>query len=112
MFAAAFYLAGTGLWRVGRDLRRGASTPFTAALPFVFGMLTGYAAGAFSLSRSYVLPTYLTLALAQTYLSLAQPVPDPGDLVNTRWIKKFAMIALGGAAFVKFSTQILGVLNG
>ncbi len=112
MLFAAFYLGGTGLWRAGRDLRCGAPTPFTVALPYVFGLLTGYAAGAFSLSRSYVLPTYLTLAVSQTYLSLAQPVPVPGDLVNTRWIKKFAMIAIGGAAFVKFSTQILGVLNG
>ena len=112
MFFAAFYFAAVGLWRVGRNTRLAPPTPFSRALPFVFGMLAGYAGGAYSLSRCYVLPTYLALGIAQTYLILAEPNPPPDGRVDRTWPKRFLLIAVGGAVLVKFGTQILGTING
>jgi hypothetical protein len=106
-FIAAFYTAGRSLWRVRQPPVGAAPDPFTAALPFVFGLLAGYAGGAFSLSRSFVLLTYLVLGIAQSYLAIVEPTPPPVDQVNGAWVKRAVVVAIVGALVLKFTTMVL-----
>lgn len=78
LFLASFGLAFVGLARV----KRAANEAVTAAPdadvdallalgPCVLAGLAGYAAGLFSLSRNYGVPTYLMLGIAAAYLDMA-----------------------------------------
>lgn len=71
VFVSLFALAAWGLYRAGRP--GPPATRLAGVRPYLFGMVFGYAAGLFSLSRNFVVPTYLVLGLASAYLSLAVP---------------------------------------
>jgi O-antigen ligase len=87
-FLGAFYLALIGLQRCRAD-----DDPLIQLRPFLMAMIAGYVAGILALSRSYVVPTYLMLALAVVYHRLAgfeQPL--------TR--RLIARLFLNGVAFL------------
>jgi O-antigen ligase len=64
----------------------------------VLGLILGYAAGCFSLSRNMIEPTYLVLGLVAAYLSLPA-VPKPGwYVVPAAWLKYAAV--LGATVFI------------
>jgi hypothetical protein len=69
-------------------------------LPYVTAMLAGFAVSMFSLSRNYVVPTYMVLGLATAYVQIAggqaQPLPLRFD---SRFLKR---LAVAGVAFIAF----------
>ena len=69
LFLAAFFLSALGLHRVKPVW----SPPLVLLRPFVFAIVIGYAGGVFSISRNYVVPTYLVLGLAASYFQLVRP---------------------------------------
>jgi hypothetical protein len=63
-------------------------------------------AGMFSLSRNYVLPTYLVLGLATAYLRLAAP-PDrePWFRLDAAMVKLLAAVSVAALVFLKLFTM-------
>jgi O-antigen ligase len=102
LYLAAFVAAGVALYRV-----RPADPLLAALRPFVLAVLVGYAGGTFSLSRNYVVPTYLVLGLADAYLRTAVPFPPPGAGLSWRTVGRF--LVLGGVGFLALRslTQVL-----
>jgi hypothetical protein len=73
-------------------------------------MVVGYAAGIYSLSRNYIVPTYLCLGLAASFLSMAVPNPPYEMRASKRWFMRLAIVGVGGLVFLKFFTQFAGAL--
>lgn len=102
LYLAAFVAAGVALYRVRP------TDPLLAALrPFVLAILVGYAGGTFSLSRNYVVPTYLVLGLADAYLRTAVPFPPPAAGLSWRMVVR--LLVVGGVGFLalRLLTQLL-----
>lgn len=99
LYLAAWYWTG----------RRALTAPPTGDVllarlrPFLLAMLAGFAAGSFSLSRNYVIPTYLILGLGMCYGMLAHPGDRPANAVRTT-----AILGVGGFVALKVLTMILG----
>jgi hypothetical protein len=102
-FLGAFYWAARLLRRA-----RPADPGLLRARPFVVAMFAAYAAGIYSLSRDYVIPTYLLLALVTCYVRLAEPAP-PGEFrVSLGWARRTAVVGLAGLVGLKLFTQFAG----
>jgi putative inorganic carbon (HCO3(-)) transporter len=113
LFAGAFFLAAAGVYRLTRHVGYWAHDPeFTGLRPFVLAMVVGYAAGAFSVSRDYVVQTYMILGLAVAYISICLPVP-PDEYRSTpaTWVR-VALVGIGGLVFIKVMTQALVQFGG
>jgi putative inorganic carbon (hco3(-)) transporter len=72
---------------------------------YVLPILLGYAIGAYSLSRCYIVPTYLVLALMESYATLAGVRVPIYSTVDANWFRRAAIIGVGGLVFLKFFTQ-------
>ncbi len=64
LFLGAFGLAAVALWRLRSRTFAILDPEVRRALPYVLAVVVGYAAGVLSLSRPYVVPTYLVFGLA------------------------------------------------
>jgi putative inorganic carbon (hco3(-)) transporter len=107
-YAGAFFLAVVGVARLPRhgdfwihDYR------FTALQPFILALVVAYAAGTFTLSRSYAVPTFQMLALATTYMRVALPDPPDEYRLNRPQIIRLILVGVGALVFLKFFTQAL-----
>lgn len=109
-FLGAFYIAARLVERSNRDRDAPAPAYLPAQRIFVFAACAAYAAGAYSLSRQFVLPTYITLGLASAYLELNGRLPDRFRVSN-RWFVRLSVISVLGFLALKFMTQGLGVLG-
>jgi O-antigen ligase len=77
---------------------RAASTEseITRLRPYLLAIITGYAVGMLSLSRAYVVPTYLVLALAVAYSQIARAAPaaTPFPRVGTRLVLRLSALSV------------------
>lgn len=64
--------------------------------PCIAGILAGYATGVFSLSRAYIVPTYLVFGLAASFLHLAGTTGLASDVVINRKLLTRLGIASAG----------------
>ncbi len=102
-FFGAFWWAATWARRVAPE-----TGPALAQLgPFVQAIVVGYAGGAFSVSRVYVLPTYLTLGLAVCYLRLAQPAVPEWACFNRRLAIRLAGVSVAGFVAMNVIVRLL-----
>src|SRR5262249_52301436 len=85
-FVAAFYLAIAALHRLKRRSLRISNPEIRRLRPYLFALVASYAVGMLSLSRGYVVPTYLTLGLAAAYLRLANVRPTLPLLRVSPWL--------------------------
>jgi hypothetical protein len=109
LFTAAFVFA---VWTVattrpGPGLTPDATRELAGFRLVLFGLLASYIAGMFSLSRNYVPPTYLNLALATIYLRLAAPAGLKWFVVNPRFLWRVAQIGLATYALHKLLVILL-----
>jgi hypothetical protein len=112
LFLAAFLLAAWAVWttRPCPSLPPAEADELARLRPVIFGLLVSYMAGMFSLSRNYIPPTYLNLALATVYVRLAVPERldwlriDRPMLVRLCWITVLGYVGLKLfiGAFVQF----------
>lgn len=79
--------------------------------PYVFALLIAYAVGCYSLTRNFVLPTYITLGMASAYINMAYPELPEQFQISTSWFKKMAILSLIGFAVLKLMTQGMGMLG-
>jgi hypothetical protein len=111
LFLVAFVLAVRVLYSLRPEARPQIPRGLAAFQPFLMAMVVGYAAGMYSLSRNYIVPTYLCLGIAQAYLTLAMPKPPAEYRLSPVWAKQTALVGVGGLVFLKFFTQFAGSMG-
>jgi putative inorganic carbon (hco3(-)) transporter len=81
---------------------------WTAKLrPIIMALLAGYAGGAYSLSRCYVLPTFMLLGIIEAYLAQRPDFRSGEHAVSSLWFQKFIFMAVLGFIGLKLMTQFL-----
>lgn len=103
MFTYACWL----LYRLGRELPAPAWA--VQARPFAFAVTVGYAVGCYSLTRNFVVPTYLIVGLASAVLTPSHPYPLDPYRVDGRWFLRWAGLSVAGFVFIRLLTQALGL---
>lgn len=79
MFFGCFFFAALQLYRMVR-IPEGVTNPELLRMrPFLVALLTGWATALFSLSRCYVVPTYLVLGTCAAYLNLIWIHTESGE---------------------------------
>ena len=69
--------------------------------PYLMAAVAGYAAGLVSLSRNYIVPTYLVIGVAHVYLNMVSAyLPLPAQSVTMRLI--FRVLVLSAVTVVAF----------
>jgi putative inorganic carbon (HCO3(-)) transporter len=107
VFAGLFALSGTMLWSVRP------SNPLLGRLrPFVLAALIGYAGGIFSISRNYVVPTFMILGLADAYLRVAYPHPPARYRVSPQLMGFAVVVGVTGWVGLRLLTAVLFGLGG
>lgn len=105
-FAGMFYWAGVLLRQTPAD--GSGSAPGLARLrPFVIAMQAAYTVGLLSISRNYVVPTYLELALASCFAGLARPA----SATSRGMVRRTVLVGLGTFVTLKLFTQLMGQLG-
>jgi O-antigen ligase len=109
LFAGMVYFA---LWPLERLVRHRATITdpdLRRMLPFVMASVAAYATGMMSLSRNYVLPTYLVLGLSAAYqrmVKTSHPLPD--QKCESLFPARLACLGMGIIVFVYVAVRTLG----
>jgi len=106
-FLGAFLLGLRLLDRLGKGVD--AAGWAVEARHFGFAVLAAYAVGCYSLTRNYVIPTYLVLGLASVLLETSVARLPVRFQVNREWFKRAVLFAICGLVFIKFATQGMGL---
>lgn len=104
-FLLAFLLSGWMCHQIGRKWE--APDWAVEARPYVFGVLVGYAMGCYSVTRNFVVPTYLMLGLVSVVIEQAIPVLPEHYRVNSRWFFYLFLLGVFGLVFLRIATLIL-----
>jgi hypothetical protein len=102
IFLCAFAMAFKSVYRLGLRTPVPLQPELERLRPYLMAMIVGYAAGLMSLSRMYVVPTYLVLGLAVVFTEIARQagvvvvaVPRTRTVVAMR-MGAFGVMFLGG----------------
>jgi hypothetical protein len=106
MFLGAFALAFRVLQRIGPSMTRASDADLLRLRPYLMAIVAGYAAGMMSLSRTYVVPTYLILGLAAAYIEIARGqaalnLPKVSTRLTARLVMLGGGFLIGTYAFVR-----------
>ena len=97
MRVGAFWFAATSLWKLSRGalFRQASNATFRSLLPCVLGLLLGSAVSQMSLSRCYVVPTYLAFGMASAYHCESRRQGLPAAMpVTPRRIGQLALLSV------------------
>ena len=107
-FLGMFGIVGLALWKLCRSRDEIEHPALRHYLPYVLGMLAAFAISMMSLSRNYVVPTYLVAGTAAAYHRLAQPgTSQPPVAFNEKTITWLAIGSVGFIAFIYFYIKVL-----
>jgi len=84
LFFGCFFFSGLALIRMRRFLSRIPDRDLRRMYPFVAAVLVGWCMGMMSLSRCYVVPTYMVAAIGAVYVNLVRAHLKPVPLL-IRW---------------------------
>jgi len=107
VFLAAFLLAAGAVWtaRPCPSLPPEDADELARLRPVIFGLLVSYMVGMFSLSRNYIPPTYLNLALATVYVRLAAPEGLDWLRIDRRMLARLFGVTVLGYVGLKLFIQ-------
>jgi O-antigen ligase len=96
LFLAAFLYPLWAIYRIGDPKCRDLLPPELARMrPYLLAAIAGYAGAMLTLSRNYIVPTYLILGLAAAYLRFVQAsVPLPELKLNQRMVGRLAVASV------------------
>jgi putative inorganic carbon (hco3(-)) transporter len=110
-FLGVFAISALALWQLSTRRRQIADPTLRRLFPFMCALLVAYGVSMFSLSRCYVVPTYLIAGLVASYLRMAAPqaafkLPTlSGKLLQRLATAEAAMIAVT-YLFVKVAVRL------
>jgi putative inorganic carbon (HCO3(-)) transporter len=107
LLGGALYLGAFSLAVVSTHQSRPADPLLARLRPFVLAVVVGYAGGTFTLSRNYVIPTYLVIGLADAYLRIAHPYSPPSHRVDGRLMIWLVKLGVAGFLVLRLVTQVL-----
>jgi hypothetical protein len=90
LFFGCFYLAAVQLYRVGHLKDPVWHAELIRMRPYLSALLAGWCMSMFSLSRCYVVPTYLVLGMQAAYLNLVR-IHTPGLRPLMFWNRRLVM---------------------
>ncbi|MEI8378519.1 MAG: O-antigen ligase family protein [Planctomycetota bacterium] len=100
MFFGCFFFIGMQLYRMGRLPEPVLNDELVRMRPFICAMVAGWCMSIFSLSRCYVVPTYLLIGTATTYLNLVWIHTASGEpLVIWNRLHAIRLAVASGTAF-------------
>ena len=79
LFFGCFFFAGMQLYRMGRLTEPVRHPELVRLRPFISALLAGWVTSIMSLSRCYVVPTYLILGIIASYLNLVWIYTESGE---------------------------------
>ena len=108
LFTCAFAFAIVGVWLLPREPEfANRSVAFQRLQPFVVAMIVAYAAGLFSLTRNFVVPTYMMLGLCAAYTRLALPATPAAYRLSATRLRQMVIVGIFGLAFLKVITTVM-----
>jgi hypothetical protein len=102
-FFGCFFFSGLALFRVTNPKLKWKHAELKRFAPYLAGILGGWGVGLFTLSRCYVVPTYMIFGMCATYINLAGPrLEESCWLVawNRPHVQKLLMGSAGLLAFL------------
>lgn len=109
-FVSLGYLAISQLWRLRRHETAVEDPELWRLRPYLLGIVCGYCAGILSLSRCYIVPTYLVFGLAAAYLNqvkIAPGEPSPLWQFNSSLFLRLSGIGIGALVALEFGSRLL-----
>ncbi len=101
-FFGCFFFAGLALFRVTDPKLELKHPELKRFAPYLAGILAGWAVGLFTLSRCYVVPTYMIFGTAASYIALAGPRLAPACWL-VAWDRPHVhKLVMGSAALLAF----------
>ena len=110
-FLGVFAISAFTLWQLGKKRKQIVDPTLRRLFPFVCALLVAYGVSMFSLSRCYVVPTYLVAGLVASYIRLAAPLATfklpsfNGKLLQRLATAEVAMIA-ATYLFIKIAVRL------
>jgi O-antigen ligase len=95
-FVGAFFLAVTSLRKVDSTSEASVEAELARFRPYLLAVVCGYMVGMFSLSRVYIVPTYLILGLVAAYTQMTSMESARAELRLLRRLLLVSCLALGG----------------
>jgi hypothetical protein len=104
-FLAAFLFLAWMIYQIGQSIP---STTWTLqSRHYAFAVLIGYAAGNYSLTRNYAVPTYLVLGLASVVVSLSTSSLPEKYRVSSTWFVRLFIASILGFVGIRVATILL-----
>lgn len=108
LFLGAFYLAARAIQQKPEDGEFDKEPMLRRMRPFVFAMVIAYAAGSYSISRNFVVPTYMILGIAAAFIAMANYDGIPEWFrFDQRMVKRLAVVGAIGWIFLFLFTKSL-----
>ena len=110
-FLGVFAISAFTLWRLSRQQKQITDPTLRQLMPFICALLVAYCVSMFSLSRCYVLPTYLVAGVAASFVRLAAPLAQLKlPSFNSYVIQRLAVAEVGMIAltyvFIKVAIRL------
>lgn len=102
-FFGCFFFAALALFRVTDPTLKLRHPELRRFAPYLAAILAGWGVGLFSLSRCYVVPTYMVLGMAASFLALAGPQLSPACWIvawNKTHVQRLVVCSAGLLAFL------------
>ena len=97
LFFGCFFFSLWTLYRLSRQIPQASQLPTASFLPYIAAMLIGWGTGLMSLSRCYVVPTYLVIGSVAAYANLvSRNLRPPRPIVY--WDKKHVGVLIAASA--------------
>jgi hypothetical protein len=108
VFLSIFYLSLWLPYRLDAERLRAAAPELRRMRPYLMAVVAGYSIGIFSLSRNYVVPTYLYPGLISVYTRLACPEPfPPVARFDFRLIRRLTLVSVGVITFLHVYVRLM-----
>jgi O-antigen ligase len=103
-FVSAFYLAVVSLHQIKRAAAESLDPESCRLRPYLMAMVAAYVVGMLSLSRCYVIPTYLLLGLVTVYHQINLPgFPQP---ISARLLAKLGGVSVAALAGIMLFVRV------
>jgi O-antigen ligase len=109
-FISLVYLAISQLWRLRRSETAVEDSELRRLRHYLLGIVCGFCAGILSLSRVYIVPTYLVFGLVAAYLNQVKDSPDEPSLLwrfNSSLFLRLAGITIAALIVLEVGSRLM-----